>query len=66
MPFAGEASKSLLGGIVVGLGLTSVGAALHLRSRRKAAEHAANGEAPEETSSLSDISSLPLDEDLPS
>jgi len=56
----------VLSGIVVGLGLTSVGAALHLRSRRKAAEQAANGEPPEEASSLSDISALPLDEDLPS
>jgi hypothetical protein len=61
LPFAGQANPGLLAGILGGLGLASVGAALHLRARRKAAEQAAAADA--EHGLTGDISDLPLGED---
>ena len=61
LPFAGQAGPGLLAGILGGLGLASVGAALHLRARRKAAEQTAPPDA--DHSLTGDVSDLPLDED---
>jgi len=66
LPVAGETRTSVFGGIVAGLGLTALGAALHLRNRRRAAEGSAPGGDGEAEPGFSDVSSLPLDEDLPS
>jgi len=48
LPFAGEAGHSVIGGLLGGLGLLSVGAALRMRGRRVAAEQGgpAGGAAP--------------------
>jgi hypothetical protein len=62
LPFAGQADPGTLVGILGGLGLASLGAALHLRARRKAAEHRVDGEG--EPPAEGQMSDLPLDEDL--
>jgi hypothetical protein len=61
LPFAGQASPGVLAGILGGLGLASLGAAFHLRARRKAAEQRIEeaGEPP----ITAETSELPLDED---
>ena len=51
----------MLAGVLGGLGLASLGAAFHLRSRRKAAQQAVDGEIDPTT--LGEVSDLPLDED---
>jgi hypothetical protein len=51
----------MLAGALGGLGLASLGAALHLRNRRKAAEQAVDGDG--ETTITGQMSELPLDED---
>jgi len=44
LPFAGQAGHNLFGGLLGGLGLLSIGAALRLRGRRAAAEPASTDE----------------------
>ncbi|HZO30509.1 MAG TPA: hypothetical protein VFH48_31445 [Chloroflexota bacterium] len=61
LPFAGQASPGTLAAVLGGLGLASLGAAFHLRSRRKAAQHAVGGES--DPSAMGEVSDLPLDED---
>jgi hypothetical protein len=65
LPVAGEARTSVVGGIVAGLGLAGLGAALQLRNRRRAAQGAASGATGDLEPELSDVSPLPLDEDIP-
>jgi hypothetical protein len=61
LPFAGQASPGLLAGILGGLGLASVGAALHLRARRKRAEQAVSSGV--DHGLTGEVSELPLGED---
>ena len=49
--------------VLGGLGLASLGAAFHLRARRKAAQAAVIGEG--DPSAMGEVSDLPLDEDHP-
>jgi hypothetical protein len=60
LPFAGQTGPGMLAGVLGGLGLASLGAALHLRTRRKAAEQelSGGGQPP-----VGEMSELPLDED---
>jgi hypothetical protein len=51
-----------MGGLAAGLGLTGLGVGMYLRSRRKYAEQAVQAEDDAPDGSLSDVSSLPLDE----
>jgi hypothetical protein len=70
LPFAGQAGTGTLAAVLGGLGLASLGAALHLRARRKAAEESLVGEGPGHGHGHADgqvegqMSDLPLDEDL--
>ena len=52
----------MMASVLGGLGLASLGAAFHLRARRKAAQQVVDGES--DPSTLGEVSDLPLDEDL--
>ena len=58
LPFAGQAGTGMLAGILGGIGIASLGAALHLRSRRRAAQDAI---APAGEPPTAEVSDLPLD-----
>jgi hypothetical protein len=62
LPVAGEGGRGIMGGLAAGLGLTSLGVGMYLRSRRKTAEQVVQAEGGEYDASMSDVSSLPLDQ----